>query len=423
MKDHELSVIIVGAGQAGIAMSYHLLQAKINHIILERDTPFHSWRNQRWDSFRLVTQNWQNQLPGCNFTHNHRNAFLSKAGLLQSLEESLKKNKFPIRYPTEVTQISRTAHGSFKVQTQGEVFYSSAIVIATGSFSRPHFPFDRTQFPKRIIQLHSAEYRNPRSLPDGAILVVGGGQSGFQITKELLESRKEVLFSFGQCTWLPRTYRGRDILEWLDLVGIVDLPTDQFPNPREARFITSPVICESAGGFRTLIKDGVKVLGRLARIQEQVMHFDHGLKKSFAESDLFYFRATHLIDQYIKRHRLKATQKEPLKTALLRSVAMPQQAATQLECNKISTLVWATGFREDYSFVRLPVFDSQGQPLVKRGITNVGGCYFLGLHRLYNFKSGSLYGVGDDAEYLLPHIVSHLKAGQLTGNSLANHPM
>ena len=402
--------VIVGAGQAGLAASHLLSQQNRTHVVLERARKVASaWREGRWDSFTLVTPNWQLQLPGAEYSGNNPDGFLKREQIIDYLETYARRFRLPIETGVRVSNVNQSETGKgYVVQTNRGCYHAANVIIATGLYQKPRIPSFANEFPVGVQQLHSSQYRNPSQLPGGAVLVVGSSQSGAQIAEELYQSGRKVFLSVGRNVRAPRRYRGRDIHRWSQLLGMFDRTVDQLSSPAD-KFDPHPTISGKAGG-RTLnlhqfARDGVMLLGRLRGVSGGQLNFGPDLWENLATADAFEKAAVEKIDEYISRNHLDAPEE---KLPQLRDgFDAPLIERLDFERAAITSVIWASGYDFDFSWVHLPVVDEMGYPIQKRGVTEFPGLYFLGIPWLYTRKSGILYGAGDDARYVTSHILKH----------------
>ena len=402
-----IDTIIVGGGQAGLATSFYLKKQGREHLVLERaDRPGAAWQ-QRWDSFTLVTPNWAFRLPGVEHPGDDRDGFMPRDEILRVFESYAAGQELPVRFGIDVTAVEPLAERpGYLVRTPtGSDFEAQNVVVATGMYQCPKIPAFSSGLPTDIVQLHSGQYRNPASLPPGAVLVVGSGQSGCQIAEELYKSGRRVYHSIGSAGRAPRRYRGKDTYEWLVLAGFFDRTPDMLPSPK-ARFAPDPHL-SGAGGGHTLnlhrfARDGVTLLGHLRGASGCRLDVAPDLHESLSKADQFEAQLVKLIDGYIAKNGLDAAQEH---LPELRD-GFDQAVITELDIPKadITSIIWAAGYRFDFSWVKLPTFDEDGYPVQQRGVTRYPGLYFVGLPWLHTRKSGLLLGVGEDAEYIVQHI-------------------
>ncbi len=405
-----VDTVVIGGGQAGLATSYHLGRAGVEHLVLEQaDAAGSAWRNGRWDSFTLVSPNWSFRLPGAEYRGDQPDGFMPRDEVVSCFERYVEDFDLPVRFGVAATSVTHDVEsGRYLVQAgEGATFDAANVVVATGLFQRPKLPAMSADFPATIGQIHSGQYRNPTALADGAVLVVGTAQSGCQIAQELYQSGRTVYLCVGSAGRIPRRYRGRDIFEWLNLSGYLDRTVADLPSP-QARFAGNPHLSGRDGGqtlnLHQFARDGVVLLGHLRGVSGSTVHLASDLRKSLAEVDEAERRVTEFVDAYVLRAGLDA----PLEDlpVLRDGYLTPEISELDLASAGITTVVWATGYGFDFGLVRLPVFDSDGFPIQNRGVTDYPGLFFVGMPWLYRQKSGLLVGVGEDAEYIASKITA-----------------
>jgi putative flavoprotein involved in K+ transport len=402
----KIETIIVGGGQAGLATSYHLKQLGREHIIFDAaDKPAHAWRNDRWDSFTFVTPNWSIRLPGGTYEGNDPDGFLPRDKIVAYFEHYVEKFDLPVQFNTTVTEVVPIEKGGYQVTANAKTYQAKNVVIATGSFQQPKFPACAANIPGDVLQLHSGHYRNPRQLPDGAVLVVGAGQSGLQIAEELYQNGREVYLSTGFAPRVPRRYRGRDIVAWLLVTGFFDQTPDKLPSPK-ARFGANPQVSGKDGGhtlnLHQFARDGVTLLGHISGVQDGRVIFKPDLQENLARSDKAEKDIIAMIDKYIEVNGIDA----PRETLPDLQDGYSAETITELDCKAahINTVVWGMGYTFDYSLVKLPVTDEDGFPIQKCGVTQYPGLYFVGMNWLSKRKSAILLGVNEDVEAIIADI-------------------
>ncbi len=403
-----IRTIIVGGGQAGLATSYFLKQAEHDHLILEKSNkPAHVWRDERWDSFTLVTPNWSFKMPGAEYDGDNPNGFMSRDEVATRLEKYVERYDLPLRLDTRVNSIKSADKGGYLVETDNDVFHSENVVVATGLFQKPRIPEISGELSPAVRQMHTTQYRNPDDLPPGAVLVVGSGQSGCQIAEELYQSGRKVYLSLGSTPRAPRRYRGKDFFEWALLSGFLDRTPDDLTDPA-MRFQSNPHVSGRDGGhslnLHQFARDGVTLLGHLEEVHGQTMRFAGDLKEKLTIADQGEKEIIKLIDGFIEQSGMDAAPEE---------VSRPDDGFRLEEINRldlqragISTIIWACGYSFDFSMVKLPVTDEFGYPKQERGVTDYPGLYFIGLPWLHKQKSGLFAGIGEDAQYLAEQIMS-----------------
>ena len=401
-----IETIIVGGGQAGLVTSYYLTQNGNEHVVLERSgKAASSWRDRSWDSFTLVTPNWAFRIPGAELGNAGRDDFMPRKRVIDFFESYVSKYELPVKYNTRVKSVEAANPEGFIIQTNEESYRSKNVIIATGFFQQPRVPGFAKNIPPNIRQLHSSEYRSPELISDGAILVIGSGQSGSQITEELYQAGRKVFFSVGTAGRAPRRYRGKDIIEWLLIAGFFDLTPEQLP-PGMGKFDGVPHLSGTKGGhtisLHQFARDGVTLLGHLQDVIDDKISIAADLHENLKIADLFEQDATSMIDGYIRQNELDA----PVEELIQYNDGYSQLIIEELSFKKetINTVIWATGYTFDYSLVKLPVFDNDGFPVQSHGVTNYRGLYFVGLPWMPDEKSGFLIGVGDSARYIASRI-------------------
>jgi len=407
MSSQKIDTVVVGGGQAGLAISYYLKREGREHVVLERASAVaNAWRNQRWDSFTLVTPNFQVRMPGAEYRGSDPYGFMPLAEVVRYFDDYVEGFRLPVRCGVEVFSVEKV-HDEYLVRTSEVDYKAENVVIATGLYQSPRIPQFSTAISTDVLQIHSMEYRNPSALPEGAVLVIGSGQSGAQIAEELYQSGRKVYLSIGSAGRVPRRYRGRDINDWFTRMGMFDTTVDQLESPL-AKFAPHPQISGKNGGeslnLHQFVRDGVVLLGHVRSTQDGRLIIAPDVKERLARVDQFETDALKMVDDYIARTALRI----PTETIPRLLDGYAHEVITELDLKGagISTILWATGYASDFSFVKLPVVDSDGYPIQKRGVTNYAGLYFLGMPFLHNRRSGILFGVGDDAEYLAAHIAA-----------------
>ena len=406
MQVRKIDTVIVGAGQAGLSISRLLKEQNRDHIILEKNSQIaESWRN-RWDSFTLVTPNWQLKLPGYAYQGENPDGFLPRDEVVRYLEGYAESFNPPIRFETPVTAVEKngTKPGGL-VYTVDDTYEAEHVVVAAGTFQRPNFPECSSKVPEEITQLHSSEYRNPDMLPDGNVLVVGSGQSGSQIAQELHESGRKVYLATSKVGRLPRRYRGEDGMWWAVKLGMTERTVDQLDSPEE-RFAPNPKISGKNGGtdinLHQFARDGVTLLGRVQDIRDRKAILVSDLHDNLAFADTMASEFYKGVDKYVEKTGLSVPEESV--EELRDGYEQEQLSELHLDDHDIRTVLWATGFRWDYSWIQPLVLDQFGYPKQERGVSEYPGLYFLGIHWMHSLKSGLFLGVGEDAAYVAEHI-------------------
>ncbi len=400
-------VIIVGGGQAGLSMSYFLKAQGIDHVIFEKQRIAHAWREQRWDSFCLVTPNWQCKLPGYPYPGPDPHGFMLKDEIVAYVESYAEMIAAPVREGVAVSRVARDAAGRFTVETSAGACTADAVVFAVSGYHVPTIPRIAERIAPAIRQIHSSAYRNPAQLPEGAVLVVGTGQSGCQIAEDLHLAGRRVHLVVGSAPRCPRFYRGRDAVDWLSDLGQYDLPVDQHPAGEAVRRKANHYLTGRDGGrdidLRRFALEGMTLHGRLETVENGVLQFRDDLAANLDAADAVYNGICGLIDRHIAEQGIAAPE-----GAHYTPVWTPEAAPATLDPLEagITGIVWSTGFRPDWSWVELPIFNGAGYPVHRRGITALDGAYVLGLPWLHSWGSGRFVGVGRDAGYIAERIAA-----------------
>ena len=417
MPRQETEVLVVGAGQAGVAMSEHLSGYGVPHLILERRRIAERWRSQRWDSLVANGPAWHDRFPGMEFAGLGPDEFATKEQVADYIVAYAEKIGAPIRCGVEVTSVHKNlGRPGFHAETSDGVIDARYVVAATGPFQQPVIPAI-VPGGAGLVTVHSSSYRNPQQLPDGAVLVVGAGASGVQIAGELQQSGRRVYLSVGPHDRPPRKYRGRDYVWWLGVLGKWDIA----PPPAGARHV--PIAVSGARGgatvdFRTLAASGIELVGRAVSHRHGTMHFAPDLGDNIARGDAYYLSLLDEADAYIGRNGLDLPE-EPDAHILAPAPGCVTDPVLELGLARagVTSIVWATGYAVDFSWLRVNAFDEHGKPKHQRGVSSEPGVYFLGLPWLSRRGSSFIWGVWHDARYLADHI--QMQRGYLAYGSTA----
>ncbi|HEV8686009.1 MAG TPA: NAD(P)-binding domain-containing protein [Gaiellaceae bacterium] len=397
-----VETIVIGAGQAGLSVSYHLTQRGREHVVLERGEIAETWRTQRWDGFYLNTPNWSLQLPGHHYAGPEPDRFAPLADAIAYLEAYGRAIAAPVRTGVEVTGIRARGDRGWLVEANGDALETTNVVVATGAFQRPHVP---VVGDTNVFQLHAVDYRRPEQLPPGAVLVVGSGQTGCQIAEELLGAGRTVYLSIGSCPWFPRRYRGRDLVGWAIDIGLMDETVDTLPSPA-ARLACNPALSGNDDGHdcnpRTLASAGAILVGRVERVDAARVSFQRGVEENLAKGDEFEAKFKSRIDEYLQTSGTDAPEDDA--ATVEQPVPPPRIEQLDLRGAEVGTILWTTGYRPDFGWIGVPLDDGYGWPAQQRGVTAHPGLYFVGLNWMHKRKSALLLGVGEDAE----HVVARL---------------
>ena len=415
----ERDVMVVGAGQAGLGIGRLLQEAGYSFEILERGRVGETWRSQRWDSFALNTPNWANGLPGYPYDDGPGDAFGLRDELVAYFERYVAAFDLPVREHTTVTRIDGQDDGMFVVEAAiagngTERFLAREVVLASGILQTPKIPAVAGRFPAWIVQLHTADYRSPPALPEGGVVVVGGGQSGCQIAEDLIRAGRDVYLCTSRVGRLPRRYRGRDMLEWFDELGLWDMTLDELPDP-EMQFAAQPQVSGvgrhgSTLSLQHLSDEGVHLMGRLSDVVDGVLTTDDSLEDHIRFADEVSAKGKADVDAYIEAHGIEAPEAEldPIDEPAGPEVVAAGLTEVDLRGAGIRSVVWCTGFTAHFDWVHLPITDDNGHPIHRRGVSHVPGLYFLGFPWLHSRKSGVIHGIEEDAGYLMERIAERL---------------
>jgi len=408
--ESEVETLIIGAGQAGLAMSEHLAKRGVPHLVVERHRIAERWRSERWDSLVANGPAWHDRFPGMTFADIDPDSFATKHQIVSYFEAYAKQIAAPIRCGVEVKSLVEKADGSgFRADTSAGVIDATHVVVATGPFQRPVIP---PLIPAQagIVQIHSSGYRNPAQLQQGAVLVVGAGSSGVQIADELARSGRRVYLSVGAHNRPPRRYRGRDFVWWLGALGEWDAKTVS----AGTEHVTISVSGANGGqtvDLRGLAARGVTLLGTADRYQDGALHLAPNLAKNIAGGDANYLAVLAAADAYISEKGLDFPE-EPDAHRIPSDPQCVTQPILQLNLAAagITSIIWATGYALDFGWLKVGAFDDKGRPAHQRGVSVVPGLYFLGLSWLSRRASAFIWGVWHDAEYIAGHIAARARA-------------
>jgi putative flavoprotein involved in K+ transport len=404
-----IDTLVIGAGQAGIAMSEHLCNLGVPHLVLERSRIAEAWRSGRWDSLVANGPVWHDRFPGLEFEGMEPDAFAGKEAVADYFVTYAEKFKAPIRTGVEVQKVTRNAdRAGFTVETSQGVFEANRVVAATGPFQKPVIP-PITPTLSGIQQIHSADYRNPGQLPQGAVLVVGAGSSGVQIADELQRSGKQVYLSVGAHDRPPRAYRNRDFCWWLGVLGEWDAPASK-PGKEHVTIAVSGARGGHTVDFRALAKLGITLVGLTDSFDGNMVKFKADLAQNLAAGDQNYLSLLDAADAYIARNGLDLPEEPEARFFLPEPecVARPL-LELDLAAAGVTSIIWATGYAVDYSWLQVNAFDANGKPQHQRGVSSEPGVYFLGLPWLLRRGSTFIWGVWHDAKIIADHIATQRK--------------
>lgn len=395
--------VVIGAGQAGLAMSAVLQERGLDHLVLERRRIGERWRTERWDSLRFQFPNSTLELPGWAYAGDDEHGFAHWREIVRVIDRYAASMRPPVRQHSEVTEL-RTDGREFVLSVPDGTIRARQVVVATGPFQRPWIPELSAHIAPSVMQTDPTRYRGPQDLPDGGVLVVGSGASGCQIGEELLRTGRTVFLSVSRHRRVPRRFRGKDVYWWLDRLGRFSQTIDSFPGQQPP---PSTVVTGVDGGYdvdvRAMAARGVHVLGRVRGVS-------NGRLALASDANVILDAADAAFAGFVAAARDVATSgldseladEEPISAAAHGNVAEPE--SLDLARENVAAIVWATGYDYDYGWLQAPVIDAHGRPLQRRGVSPVAGLYFLGLHWMHTFKSGLFSGVGSDAEYLADRV-------------------
>ena len=405
-----VTTVVIGAGHTGLAVSSCLNERSIDHVVLERGEVANSWRRERWDSLRLLTPNWQTRLPGHRYEGADPDGFMTMTEVVDFISRFAVVCAAPLRTQTAVTSVTQIDDG-YHIATNNGDLRCRTLVLATGACNLPNVPSLRAAVPTAVECLTPFQYRNPSQLPDGGVLVVGASATGVQLADEIHRSGRPVTLSVGEHVRLPRTYRGRDVLWWMDASGVWNQRYDEIDDLTRARKLPSPQLVGTAErttlDLNALTAAGVVLVGRLSAIRNGRALFSGGLRNLFALADLKMERLLDTFDEWARTSRHDGEVGPPERFEPTR---VPASSPLDLDLNsgEIRSIVWATGFRPDYSWLDVPVVDRKGHLRHEGGVVDAPGLYAIGLPVLRRRKSTFIHGAEDDARDVVEHLAAYL---------------
>lgn len=405
-----IDTLVIGSGQAGLAMSRCLSDRNVDHVVVERGRVAERWRSERWDSLRLLTPNWQTRLPGMHYDGREPDGYMSMPELVGFFERYAASFAAPIESETTVLTVERSGP-RFEVRTSRGNWTADNVVIATGYSDVPYVPPVARRLSPRVAQIVPTDYRNPDGLPPGGVLVVGASATGIQLADELRASGRRVTIAVGRHLRLPRRYRGRDIMWWLDAMGAFDETIDDVIDVRASRSQPSLQLVgrtdASSLDLRSLTSSGVRAVGRLVDVDGERVQCADDLIATTSASDLKLAELLQRVDRFIDKTSPAAMRAEPFQPTWM--LARDDANRTiDLRAEGIDTVLWATGFARRYPWLRVPVLDERGEIRHRYGVTSIQGLFVLGMHFQRKRKSAFIDGVGDDAAFVADRIVRRL---------------
>jgi putative flavoprotein involved in K+ transport len=404
------TAIIIGAGQSGLAMSRHLTARSIDHVVFERGEVANSWLTERWDSLRLLTPNWQTRLPNYAYVGDDPDGFMTMTDVAGFLRRYAQVSRAPIVSGTRVTRVRQEDQGYLLSTTQGP-WSCRKLVIASGACNLASVPSLSAGLPMRIASLTTLKYRNPALLRDGGVMIVGASASGIQLAREIRAAGRRVVLAVGEHVRMPRTYRGRDIQWWMDVIGAMDVRYDTLDDIERARRLPSMQLIGTPErvtvDLNSLRAVGVELVGRLVGVRDGKVQFSGSLANHCALADLKMNRLLVSIDDWVNANGFAERFSAPERYEAT-DVGTVTRLSLDLIASGIGTVIWATGYRPDYSWLDVPVFDRKGRIRHDGGIVAAPGMYVMGLPFMRRRKSSFIDGAGDDAADLAAHLSQSL---------------
>jgi putative flavoprotein involved in K+ transport len=404
--------VVIGAGHAGLAVSRFLTDRSIDHLVLERGDVANSWRRERWDSLRLLTPNWQSRLPGCAYDGPDPNGYMTVGEVVDFINRFASLSRAPIRTQTTVTSLTPTGDG-YHVATNNRPIACRCVVVASGACNRPNVPSLHHQVPESVRQFTPFDYRNPEQLPHGRVLVVGASATGVQLAAEIQRSGRPTTLAVGEHVRLPRMYRGRDVLWWMDASGVWNQRYDAIADLTRVRRLPSPQLVgtpeRTTLDLNALAALGVTLVGRLSMVRDGRALFSGGLRNLFALADLKMERLLDTFDEWARTTGVD----EVAGPERFEPTRVPPVSPLQIDLRngEVTSIVWATGFHPDYSWMHVPVLDEKGLIRHEGGVVDSPGMYAIGLPVLRRRKSTFIHGVEDDAREVTAHLAAYLARG------------
>ena len=410
MTDQNVSTVIVGAGHAGLAMSHCLTERGVDHVLLERGEVANSWRTERWDSLQLLTPNWCSRLPGYSYSGDDPDGYMNMEQVIAFISGYAESISAPVHTSTTVTCV-RPAESGYHVETDKGNWSCRSVVLASGTCNIPSLPKVAADVPESIFTIDSKTYRRPGQLPDGGVMVVGASATGTQLAREIQLSGRNVTLAVGEHIRLPRVYRGRDILWWMDACGLQDERYDEIEDIKRGREISSLQLTGSETrdtlDLNALTSIGVRLVGRLMGMRDTTALFSGSLENQCALSDLKMNRLLNTVDEWATEAGVDGTVPDPHR---FEPTEFPEKPPLMMDFEKegIKSIVWATGYKPDYSWLEMDVFNRKGGLRHDGGIVDAPGLYMIGQQFLRRRKSSLIDGAANDANDLSDHLANYL---------------
>lgn len=413
---NHLDVVVIGGGQAGLSIGYYLRAAGRSFVIFERGRVGETWRSQRWDSFAVNTPNWANGLPGDAYEGNEPDGFFHRDELVGYFEHYASKFELPVKEGVTVAAVDADGDG-FRVTFENadgavDTVTAGNVVVASGIMQAPKIPGIRERFPQSLLQLHASDYRSADKLPPGAVVVIGSGQSGCQISEDLIHAGRDVYLSTSKVGRLRRRYRHRDVVEWAEDMGFWDVAVEDLPDPA-IEFAAQPQVSGvgrygSTLSLQSMARDGVRLMGRLSDVENGVLKTDNSLAEHITFADERSAEFTGMIESWIVSNGVSAEPIEDDPNDEPAGTDVAKSGITELDLVEagVGSVIWCTGFTADFGWIHEPVTDDNGRPTHNRGVSPVPGIYFLGFPWLHSRKSGILHGIDEDAHFIADAIAA-----------------
>jgi putative flavoprotein involved in K+ transport len=407
------TTVVIGAGHSGLAVSHFLSERSIDHVVIERGEVANTWRTQRWDALRLLTPNWLSRVPGFAYDGQDPDGFMTMPEVIEFIGRYASAVGAPVQTGTTVTDV-RTVNGAYRVKTDQGVWEAPTLMLASGGFNLPHVPEAGADVPESVEVISPLDYRRPDQLPAGGALVVGASATGMQLADEIHRSGRPVTLAVGEHVRMPRVYRGRDVMWWMQEAGIWDERYDEIDDVVRGRNIPSPQLVGTPDratlDLNALTAQGVTLVGRLGAIRDGVALFSGSLRNMCSLADLKMVRLLDRFDEWARDSGMDGEVDPPHRFEPTRLDAEPQ-LSLDLRSGEIRAIVWATGFRPDYSWLQVPVLDRKGRLRHDGGVVaGAPGMYAIGLNLLRRRKSSFIHGAEDDARELSEHLAAYLGA-------------